>query len=344
MTVLKLKWVHRFKDRHGRLRHYFRRPGYDRVPLPGIPGSAEFMAAYQAALDGEKRQIGKGRLVAGTVSAAVLGYCSSSDFKVLAPATKNTYRRGLEAFARDHGDKPVRSLQAQHIRAIMSAKADKPNAANNFLKHMRLLMRFAVENGLRRDDPTVGIRKVTIKSDGFHTWSEDEIAMFEARWPVGTTQRLAFDLLLHSGQRSADVRQLTKANLDDQLLLVRQQKTREYLQIPIGPQLRASLDTIPEGQVMLLLTSFGRPFTEKGFGNYIKRAAAFAGLPHCSAHGLRKSAATRLAEAGCTEHQIMSITGHKTSKEVMRYTAAARQGLLAEEAMQKVETSRLKGG
>ena len=80
------------------------------------------------------------------------------------------------------------------------------------------------------------------------------------------------------------------------------------------------------------MTSFGRPFKSAGFGNKFRTWCDEAGLPHCSAHGLRKAAATRLAEAGATEQQIMSITGHRTSQEVTRYTRAARQKVLAEQA------------
>jgi len=48
-------------------------------------------------------------------------------------------------------------------------------------------------------------------------------------------------------------------------------------------------------------------------------------LRNCSAHGLRKAAARRLAEAGCTEHEIAAITGHASLREVQRYTKAADQ-------------------
>src|SRR5207247_11179099 len=66
-----------------------------------------------------------------------------------------------------------------------------------------------------------------------------------------------------------------------------------------------------------------------------------AGLPHCSAHGLRKAAARVLAEAGCTAHEIGAITGHSSLAELVRYTKAADQRRLAEAAMADRKSTRL---
>lgn len=100
--------------------------------------------------------------------------------------------------------------------------------------------------------------------------------------------------------------------------------------------LRESLAASKLGHLVLLTTQKGQPYSEKGFGNWIKKAAVRAGLPHCSAHGLRKGASRRLAEAGCSGHEIMSITGHQSLKEVERYTRAANRRGLADGAMKRV--------
>lgn len=353
MTTLNLKWIHSFRDRHGKRRHYFRRPGYRRVALPGLPGSSEFMSAYEAALAGEYgiRQVGADRSKPGTIGAAVAGYLQSLDYLGLGERTKPTYRRALDAIRREHGDKPVRLLQKHHIKAIMAQKVATPAAANNFLRFIKIVIDYAIEMGWRRDDPTVGIKKIKYETDGFHTWSEEEIELYENCWPLGSTQRVAFDLLLYTGQRSADVRQMRRDHFSeygvsvtayDTAVDVKQQKTKAKVTIPIVPALQASLNTIPAANEFLLMTTFGKPFTEKGFSNFMSKAATKAGLPHCTAHGLRKSAATRLAEAGCTEHEIMAVTGHSTSKEVARYTKAARAKILAQGAMAKMEQARLR--
>jgi integrase len=83
-----------------------------------------------------------------------------------------------------------------------------------------------------------------------------------------------------------------------------------------------------------LVTEFGAPFTAAGFGNWFRDRCNEAGLKHCSFHGLRKAAATRLAEAGCTTEQIKAVTGHATLKEVGRYTKAADQARLARQALE----------
>jgi len=107
-----------------------------------------------------------------------------------------------------------------------------------------------------------------------------------------------------------------------------------WLEIPIHRALKRSLDAADSSQLTFLVTQFGEPFTAAGFSNFFSEAARRAGLPKgCSAHGLRKSAARRLAEAGCSAHEIMAVTGHRTLKEVTRYTAAADQKRLARTAL-----------
>ena len=96
------------------------------------------------------------------------------------------------------------------------------------------------------------------------------------------------------------------------------------------------IDANPKGNLQFIVTEYGKPFTDAGFGNRFRKWCDEAGLPNCSAHGLRKAAATRLAEAGCTDREIMAITGHRTSRQVNCYTRAASQTLLGDAAMAKV--------
>ena len=93
---------------------------------------------------------------------------------------------------------------------------------------------------------------------------------------------------------------------------------------------------MPRTNLTFLLTSKGAPFTANNFGKRFREWCNEAGLPRCSAHGLRKLTATRLANAQCTERMIMAITGHKSPAEVSRYTKARDQALLAEQAMAKL--------
>lgn len=109
-----------------------------------------------------------------------------------------------------------------------------------------------------------------------------------------------------------------------------------HMEIPVIKKLREVIDATDTGSDTFLVTQQGKPFTSNGFGNKFRDWCDQAGLKHCSVHGLRKAAASRLAEMGCTEQEIMAITGHKTSKEIIRYTRAARQRIRAESALTKM--------
>ena len=186
---------------------------------------------------------------------------------------------------------------------------------------------------MRRDDPTFGVRKLRVQSEGFHSWTEDEIASFEARHPLGTKARLAFALLLYTGQRRSDVVTMGRQHVNNELIAVVQAKTKHRLSIPIHPVLRQTIDAGPSGNLNFLVTEYGKPFATAGFGNWFRDRCNEAGLAHCSAHGLRKAASRRLADAGASIHQIAAITGHKSLKEVERYTRDADQVRLAREAV-----------
>ena len=116
-------------------------------------------------------------------------------------------------------------------------------------------------------------------------------------------------------------------------IAVRQQKTGTPLVLPIHPELKRALTAAPRNNLTFLVTEFGKPFSAAGFGNWFRDQCNLARLPQCSAHGLRKAAATRLADAGCSEHELMAITGHKSLSEVARYTRAADQIRLARQAL-----------
>ncbi len=109
------------------------------------------------------------------------------------------------------------------------------------------------------------------------------------------------------------------------------------LNIPAHSDLLSIIAATPSGHLTFLVTDYGRPFTPAGFGNRFRQWRNDAGLPHCTAHGLRKATATRLAERGATAHEIMSITGSRTLEEVERYTRAAQHSKLADVAMKKLK-------
>jgi hypothetical protein len=118
------------------------------------------------------------------------------------------------------------------------------------------------------------------------------------------------------------------------LLHVTQEKTGKPLALPIHPELATILAAVPATQMTFVMTLRGKPFTPHAFTAWFAEACDKAGLPStCTFHGLRKAACRRLAEAGCTPHEIMAISGHTTLKEVVRYTEAVDQERMARAAM-----------
>ena len=330
------KFVHGFLDRHGRPRFYFRRPGYPSVALPGLPWSPEFMSAYEQALGGQAMQVGAAMVRPGTMRALAVSYFNSTAFRSMSAKPQRDYRHVIERFCKQHGDKRAATLQREHIVKLMAACA-KPNAANHLRKVLRAMMKHAVEHGMRSDDPTRDVIAIRIKTDGYHSWTEAEIAQFEKRHPVGSKARLALALLLHTGQRRADVVHLGRQHIRDGTLYVRQQKTGTELAIPVHPELQAMISEATD-RLTFLVSEIRRPFTVGSFSNWFRAQCDMANLHHCSAHGLRKAAARRLAECGCTAHEIAAITGHASLREIVRYTKAADQRRLATAAMDKAKT------
>lgn len=327
------KYCQGFEDRHGKVRWYYRRPGFPRVALPGLPWSPDFMASYDKAATGERLEIGKIRSAPGTIGALVASYYRTSDFTGLGDSTKTTYRGIIERFRAEHGSKRVAHMEKRHVQGFISEKAATPAAANNLLRMIHLLMRHAVELGWRGDDPTQGVRKAKRKAGGFLTWEEDHIAQFTVRHKQDSRANLALMLLLYTGQRRSDVVRMGRQHVRNDVLSVVQQKTGQDLHIPLHDNLKALLDALPMGMTFLV-TAQGKPFTPAGFTNWFRDMVREAKLPDgLSPHGLRKATCRRLAEAGCTPHQIMAISGHRSPAEVTRYTVAAGRKQLASQAM-----------
>lgn len=336
---INLKYIDRFRDRHGRMRYYYRAPGCSRIPLPDIE-APDFLRAYQAAAVAAKPnpERKKTRGEPGTFERLASDYYASPEFLGLKPSTRAKNRGLIDRFCEEHGRRLVRQMTRQHVAAIVGRKAATPAGANNLLKMLRMLIRYGIANQWRPDDPTAGIRKFAEGS--YHTWTEDEIAQFEAHWPIGSRARTAFALHLFTGQRRHDVRSMTWRDYDSAAgwIDVTQEKTGAKLSIPIHRSLRAVLEAWPRSHYMILTTSFGKPFAVASYGNYMADCIEKAGLPdRCVLHGLRKAAARRMAEAGCSANQIMSITGHTSMEEVERYTRMAAQKRLSSAAVSLVE-------
>ena len=333
----KPQFVSKFTDRHGKVRYRFRRKGYPAHYFKAPFGTKAFEREYAACLEQEKPAIGAGRIIPGSVSDVIARYYSDSAFLDLKPATQTVYRGVLERFRNSFGDDPMRAFDAKRIQRVMVAMRHKPHAATRLRKLLAQLFVVARRERIVPGtfDPVKDTRPPKAETEGYHRWSEEELAQFEAKHPLGTKPRLAFALLLYGAQRSGDVRYLTHAAIKGGRIRLKQSKTSNSVNVPIVAPLREAIEAGPVGKLLVIENNRGTAFTAKGFYNLVKRACIAADLPHCSAHGLRKAAAARLKARGVADADGMAITGHKTVREYLRYAGDIGDEERADRAMEK---------
>lgn len=322
-------FLHRETTRHGATVWYVRRDGGPRVRLRAEYDTPEFWTQYRAAIEGTAPEA-KGPK-AGSLRWAIDRYRASSAWAGLANATRRQRENIYRQVIKTAGDEPIKDFTQKTIIGGRERRKDTPHSANNFLKAMRGLFEWAAgDGGLVKVNPCVGVKLLKGRNDdvGFHTWTEEEISAFEAKWPIGTRQRLAFDILLYTGLRRGDAVRLGKQHVRDGVITIRMEKTREAVSLPIVPPLEASIRAAAVGDLTFLITERGQPFVKEGFGNWFRKACEAAGCPG-SAHGLRKAGAVRAAERGATDRQLMAFFGWGDKKMPTRYTTAADQRRLA---------------
>jgi integrase len=335
MTVIRIPYVKAYTDRSGNVRRYFRKRGCRAVILPGVPGSAAFMAAYQDALGTPAPR--PARQGEGSVGALIFEYLKSPAFTDLAASSKALYRAILDKFGILHGHRMVHDMPRAKIAAyIFAIGADHPSMANVTKSVLRKLLSHAVRSGYRNDNPVAEIDRY--KGGTRHTWTDAELAAYERKWPLGTRERLAYALLLYTGQRGGDVVKMRRADVSQGAIAVVQQKTGTALSIPIHPELSTAMKAGPSNGLTLIGDKYGRPIARCTLTLLIRKASEKAGLPpECLPHGLRKAQMRRLAEGGASAKQIASISGHKTLREIERYTDAADQKRLSRGAIAKLK-------
>lgn len=342
MAKIKLKFVNGFKNRDrksGRVRYYFRRRGGKAIPLPGLPGSEEFMAAYSAAvatIHDPPSDIGASRTLPGTVNALVVAYYKSSDWQQdLAEDTRRSRLHIIDRFRTEHGDKRLGLLRREHM-AKMLAAIERPSSKRNWLKAIRGLLRFGIPTMLK-DDPTAGIGTIKLpKSKGHHTWTDAEIEQYRAYWPLGTQQRLVMEFALETVSRRGEVVRLGPQHVRNGRIRIERTHGSEDVDLPMSAELQAACAAMPKAHLTYIVNAWGKPRAKGGLGNDFARWATAAGLPkHCRMHGLKKGGLRRSAEDGATAHELMALSGHLSLKEVQRYTKDVDRKHLADSAMGK---------
>ena len=293
------------------------------------------MSSYDAAKGGQPiaPQIGASRTVPGTVNAAVVSYHQTAAFtKGLADTTQKSRRAILERFREEHGDKRISLMHSEALQKIIDKKT--PAAARNFRKAMRGFIKHCISLRFTKVDPLAGIDLAKMKTKGHHPWETDECAKFEEHYPLGTRARLAYELLLQAGQSRCDVVRMGRQHIRQGMMSMRRQKTDVPFNVTVMPRLQEAIDAMPaSNHLTFLVTGQGKPFTAAGFGNWFRDVCRNAKLPErCTSHGLRKAAATYLAEQGATDHQLMAWFGWSSISQAQVYTKAANGKRMARSA------------
>lgn len=373
-------------DRHGNPRHYFRKRGQKKVRLRAEPGTKAFLEEFRLAYNGDHPAQKKTMTAPAATVEAVAGEIApppfsrkgapegtlawlfneyerrAQSFKDLGETTKSRRRTVMNEICAEPtsdtdpdpvGLRPLRLWRPSTVEVICY-RCPTPATVNARLKAFREAFKFAIKEDWLTANPAREVAYKGEETDGYHTWTVDEVAQYEARWPIGTMQRLCLGMLAFTGSRRSDAVVIGKQHRKTVPVLVDdgygnktlqnvtgwqfvqfkgRKKKRVETWIPILSCLQELIDATPSTGLTILETKFRKPYSAKGFTMSFKRYCKAAGLPHCSAHGLRKAAATIAAERGATPYQLMAIFGWKSLSQAQRYTKAAEQKRLAAAAM-----------
>ncbi len=355
MVTLKRMYVYEDVDRWGNVRVYFwRGRGQRKFRCTEKPGTEAFDRVYHDWL--KESETGKFKPTPSSAPKADtfrwLGqrYLNSVECRQLEPRTQHVTRLILESMydepiapgaSEAFGDCPLVRFGVKAVGILVDRKAARPEGANGRLKRLRAMFRWAmlprnadlgVTANPARDVPKL---KPTRKG-GFPRWTPGDLNKFEARHPVGSQARLALSLLMFTGARRSDVVRLGPPMVRDGTLTWLPHKGRNSepveVNIPILPELRAIIDATPVlGATTFLVTQYGRAFTAEGFGNKMAEWCKEAGLSGKNSHGVRKAAATRMADRGASTHTLMAMFGWLDIKQAELYTRETERKRLARE-------------
>lgn len=300
-------------------------------------GSETFMEEYQAALDGKR--LNPRQAAVGSLRWLWDHYRLSDTWLSLSPATRRQRENIMFHVLKENGDKAFSALRSEHITAGLDKRAKTPSAARNFLDTMKGLFGWAKSRGHVRQDPTSSIKPPKRrKGSGFAPWTRAEVAAYQAKWPLGTRQRVWLDVLLYTGLRRGDAAKIGNEHVnEDGIISIVTEKTGTPVVIPMLTVLQRSLLAGPRGTAAWCVGEKGAPFVKEAFGNAFSEAARLAGVDK-SAHGVRKIAATIAAENGATERELEAIFGWTGGRMAAHYTRSAERAKLAYQAAEKLNS------
>ena len=332
-----LPYLYRERTRHGKLVWYVRRERHGkRVRIGGEFGSREFLEAYHAALADQAPAATSKHVGPGTLAWLVARYRESATWAGLSVATRYQREGIFRAVIEKAGAVPFRSVESKHVRQGREDRKATPFLANNFLKAMRGLFAWAAEAELVPRNPAADVDFLPVKTQGHEPWTMADVARYEARWTDGTRERIWLHVLLYTGLRLGDACTVGRQHVSDGWIRLRAEKTGALVEIPIAPALAATLATGPVGDMAWIATSSGRPFVKEAFGNAFRRACREAGIVGKSAHGLRKTLATRAAESGASEEELQAWFGWQSNRMSQVYTRSANRKRMASSAATKM--------
>jgi len=325
--------------RHGKAVWYVRVDRGPRIRIRSEYGTSEFDAEYRAALSGTPTR--KAVPATSSLQWLLARYRETTAWSDLSAATRKQRDNIFAGVLENAGQEPYARITTATIETGKERRAHTPAQARNFLDAMRGLFRWAKSAGLVKIDPTGGVHNPKRKtSDGFIPWTEEHVAAYESHWPIGTRQRAWLDVLLYTGLRRGDAVRLGRQHVRNGVATIKTEKGGFTVEVslPILSVLQATLDNGPCGDLTFIAGANGRPLTKESFGNEFKAACKKAGVPG-SAHGVRKIAATRAADHGATEAELMAIFGWTDPKMAAHYTRTANRKKLAAQAMEKLNAS-----
>lgn len=327
-------YLHRERSRHGKQVWVVRRNG-KRRQIRAEYGTPEFEAEYHALVDDlPKRE--KARQSADSLAWLIARYRETTVWNGLSLATRRQRENFFRQVIASAGDQHFARITSATIAAGRDRRAATPAQAECFLKAMRGLFRWAAKAEFVKVDPTAEVDAPRLpKSDGFPPWSEEHVVKYEARWPIGTRQRVWLDVLLYTGLRRGDAVRLGRQHVGDGVATIKTEKTGTEVMLPILPALAATLAAGPCGDLSFIVGEAGKPLTKESFGNLFRDACREAGVSG-SAHGLRKIAATRAANNGATVAELEAIFGWSGGRMATHYTRTADRRRLAKRAMHKL--------
>jgi integrase len=263
-------------------------------------------------------------------------YRETTAWTALSLATRKQRENIMRGVLKQSGHEQATAIKRQHVVAGRDRRADTPAQARNFLDSVRGLFRWAVDAGHVKTDPTSGVKNpARPKTGGFPAWTEDDVEKYEARWPIGTKERVWLGVLLYTGLRRGDAVRLGRQHVRDGVATIRTEKTGVTITIPILPALDEILQSGPGADLAFICGENGGPLTKESFGNAFREACDAAGVPK-SAHGVRKIGATRAANNGATVAELEAIFGWQGGGMASLYTRAADRARLAKGAMSKL--------